>query len=182
MSRWTRALRWIGERFPQKTLHGRSGPYLTRYTLADLGAHGAVYLHQFHRGDEDEDLHSHPWWALGLRLAGRYSEERRHPIHTSFTARVMMRGPVDGWSFHRGWGVEDAALKTGYIVVNRVLGPGDVVRLEPDTFHRVDLLDEEAWSLLFVGARSADWGFWSRWTGAFTPWREFIARKFSDAS
>lgn len=37
-----------------------------------------VYLHKFHRGDDDEELHNHPWrWAVSLILSGGYVEERR---------------------------------------------------------------------------------------------------------
>lgn len=37
-----------------------------------------VYLHRFHRSDEDQALHNHPWrWALSFVLAGGYREERR---------------------------------------------------------------------------------------------------------
>lgn len=44
------------------------------YPRAGLG----VYLHHFHRGDKDRELHNHPWlWSLALILAGGYVEERR---------------------------------------------------------------------------------------------------------
>jgi hypothetical protein len=37
-----------------------------------------VYLHRFHRSDDDGALHNHPWsWALSLVLVGGYREERR---------------------------------------------------------------------------------------------------------
>jgi hypothetical protein len=38
----------------------------------------SIYLHRFHRGDIDRELHSHPWrWAVSLVLVGGYIEERR---------------------------------------------------------------------------------------------------------
>jgi hypothetical protein len=37
-----------------------------------------LYLHRFHRSDDDGALHSHPWsWAMSFILAHGYSEERR---------------------------------------------------------------------------------------------------------
>ncbi len=38
------------------------------------------WLHHFFRGDEDRELHSHPFqWASSLILTGGYTEERRMP-------------------------------------------------------------------------------------------------------
>lgn len=38
-----------------------------------------LYLHRFHRGDKDRELHNHPWlWSLAFVLSGGYREERRH--------------------------------------------------------------------------------------------------------
>ncbi len=54
--------------------------------------------------------------------------------------------------------------------------------IEPDTFHRVDLLSNDAWSLCITGPKvaradgEASWSFWDRDTGALTPWREFVTR------
>lgn len=177
MSLWTRALCWLAERFPRQTFHGRLGPYLTRYALYDFGKRGSVVLHRFHRGDEDEELHCHRWRARGVRLAGRQREERRFPCATAAERHALVALPR-GWWWHAPSGVEEAARATGFVVMHRTLGPGDHVSIEPDTYHRVDLLDDEAWTLLFIGPRVRDdWGFWDRWTGTFTPWREFLAQK-----
>jgi hypothetical protein len=38
----------------------------------------SVFLHHFHRGDDDGALHSHPWkWGVSWILTGGYVEERR---------------------------------------------------------------------------------------------------------
>lgn len=102
-----------------------------------------LYLHRFHRGDDDVELHNHPWrWALSLILAGGYVEERR----------------------------------VGDAVIVRKVCPGTLNRIDADDFHRVDLLEHDAWSLFLVGPKFQGWGFWNRSTGRFTPWREFIAQ------
>jgi hypothetical protein len=102
------------------------------------------YLHRFHRGDTDRELHNHPWrWAISLVLAGGYSEERL----------------------------------VGETVVTRVIRPGTLNFIGRDDFHRVDMLDGEAWTLFLVGQKTSSWGFWNRETGLVTPWREFINSK-----
>lgn len=103
-----------------------------------------LYLHRFHRGDDEQELHNHPWrWAVSLILAGGYVEERR----------------CDG-----------GEVKT------RIVRPGRLNVIRSDDFHRVELLDEDAWSLFLVGPKFQGWGFWNRTTGKFWPWREFITQ------
>lgn len=109
-----------------------------------------VYLHRFHRGDDDQELHNHPWkWAVSFILAGGYREERR---------------------------TKDDRVET------RVVLPGDVNVIRGDDFHRVDLLEEDAWSLFIAGPKASSWGFWDRFSKGFLPWREFIAWKRSGGS
>lgn len=117
-----------------------------------------LFLHYFHRGDDDKSLHNHPWrWACSFILAGGYSEERRgQPMPNS---------------------------KGRYYVENRVVPPLSFNFIKGTDFHRVDLIDEErgAWSLFLVGPKITTWGFWDRHTGEFVGWREFISRKRGDS-
>lgn len=146
-----RAVRAVCEfaatRLPRRTIIGAdNSPYLTRYLVIE-GENWRLYLHRFHRSDEDPELHNHPWLkSVSLILAGGYSEERRRGD------RMVWRQEFRPW------------------MVNV---------LQADTFHRVDLLDpkEGAWTLFWVGEKVQSWGFWSRETGEFTPWRQFIAKK-----
>jgi hypothetical protein len=74
-----------------------------------------LFLHRFHRSDDDGALHNHPWsWAVSLVLAGGYMEERRvgdkvarrivRPLSLNFIRgedyhRVDLIGPDrDAWS------------------------------------------------------------------------------------
>jgi len=130
-----------------RVIAGADGsPYLSRWTLIDLGpGWPRVHLHRFHRSDEDQELHNHPWrWAAGVILAGGYREERR---------------------------------VAGDVVAVRVVRPGSLNLIHGDTFHRVELLDGECWTLFLTGSRNQEWGFWDRASGAFTPWRDFIRSK-----
>lgn len=143
-------LEQLAAQLPCRVIHGEQGPYLSRYTLAALPSGGHVYLHHFHRSDADRDLHNHPWPGSSIILAGGYNEERR-----------------------------ETASDGSYFIEPRVRFPGDIVTLEPDTFHRVDLLDPVAgcWTLFTTGMRSQSWGFWNRDTGILTPWRDALASR-----
>lgn len=113
-----------------------------------------LYLHKFHRGDDDLALHNHPWkWAISFILAGGYKEERR------IEEKRML------YKVHR--------------VVYSFVEPLSFNFLRGNDFHRVELLEKDAWTLFLVGPRVQGWGFWDRHTGEFWPWREFIAKKRS---
>ncbi len=118
---------------------GVSGPYLTRYKVADLGPI-AVRVHQFHRGDEDPDPHNHPWkGALSLILVGGYRE------------------------FREGKAARD-------------LRPGSWNLITASTFHRVELLDGEAWTLLIHWKGEEPWFFRLPY-GELVFWEDYITRK-----
>src|SRR4029077_13909184 len=159
-----RALPWLAVRLPPpRIICDRAGksPYLSRYhllgapTMPDgsppFDARGVrkpgaqtrgfgVYLHRFHRGDDELELHNHPWvWALSLVLTGGYFEERR--------------------------------LDDDRVVVRHVRA-GHVNVIRATDFHRIELADEETWTLFVVGPKFQGWGFWNRSSGEFLPWRE----------
>jgi hypothetical protein len=123
------ALEWIARRLPPaRLIFDREGisPYLSRYYLLgrphmpdgsdpidEFGSpkKGAifpngihVYLHKFHRSDQDVALHNHPWhWARSLILAGGYSEERR-TADRQVTRTTKMPGSfvrIDADDYHR---------------------------------------------------------------------------------
>lgn len=106
-----------------------------------------LFLHRFHRSDDDGALHSHPWqWGLSLILAGGYLEERR----------------------------------VGDQVIQRRVMPGEFNWIGPDDFHRVDLLEADAWTLFVAGPRKSDpeeWHFWDRERLERVSWKLFIAEK-----
>jgi len=97
-----RALKWLASKLPTRVIYGGAGNdrYLSRSYLfgrpvmpdgsspfdhfgdtcpgAIWPAGVGLYLHCFHQGDEDRELHNHPWaWAVSLVLAGGYIEERK---------------------------------------------------------------------------------------------------------
>jgi len=175
----------IASRFERRIIYDRDGksPYLSRFYLLfrDRGGEATwqdgdrfplnIFLHHFHRGDDDEALHNHPWrWSVSIILAGGYVEERR----------------VRSWATNLSPQMSATiAMITGLLVpfdevVKRTFKPGSINVIRANDYHRVDLLDEKhgAWSLFIAGPRTGkSWGFWDRASGVFTPWREFIARK-----
>lgn len=80
---------WLVTRYPgrSKTVYRDGKPYLLRFYLTKPRVSGehideeptqfGIYLHHFYQGDQDPELHSHPWkWALSLILSGGYLEQR----------------------------------------------------------------------------------------------------------
>lgn len=108
-----------------------------------------LYLHKFHRGDDDTALHSHPWeWAVSLVLAGGYIEERRE--------RGKSR---DLWD-----------------VKKRLVLPLSLNFIDETDFHRVDLIgDAESWSLFLAGPKSDTWYFWDRDNYQTYRWYDYIS-------
>lgn len=139
----------VAARLPMRAITGIDGStFLERYVLLTRGPkRGNVYLHRFLRGDEDRELHNHPWYGLSLILVGGYREERRC------------------------WTPEGERVET------RDVRPGALNFISPHTFHRVELNQGPCWTLFITGPVVQSWGFWDRSTGEYTPWRRFIARK-----
>lgn len=109
----------------------------------------SVYLHYFHRGDEDASLHNHPWsTSYSLILTNGYMEERWDPKLQKIVQRTIRPGSI-----------------------NRILA-NDFHRVELLDPTR------GAWTLFFSGARlERPWGFW--WPGVhdFTPWFNFVRKR-----
>lgn len=70
-----RALR-IMERQPSFVIGGADAPYLLRWWVIPRNRLFNVYLHEFHRSDDDRALHDHPWWNVSVVLNGSYIEHR----------------------------------------------------------------------------------------------------------
>lgn len=103
--------RAVSAKVPSRVITGlENKPYLARYYLFRRNWMGnrfpwlpSVYLHFFYRGDEDEELHNHPWGtSLSLILTGGYEEERRDGEKTRFRViRPGMFNLIRKDDFHR---------------------------------------------------------------------------------
>lgn len=152
--------RQIATRVPTWTIRGNDGsPYLSRHSLVrrswlpkcwPFTSLPSVYLHYFHRGDEDPQLHNHPWpYSVSLILTGGYHEERRveGKIH-SFIYRPGNINIIRRDDYHR------------------------VELLDPAR-------GAWTLFLAGFGGRVPDdsWEFWDRQTGVYTPWQEFVKQR-----
>jgi len=151
------ALPRVARFLPERTIRGGDDtPYLTKYTLMNLGKKvGRVHLHLFHRGDEDRELHDHPFDGISLVLVGGYVEER--------LVGEPLPLPLHG------------ADREGRLVV-RKLSPGSVNVIRTSTFHRVEIPPGAVcWTLFVTGPIRRSWGFLGE--EGFVPHRIFSARK-----
>jgi hypothetical protein len=166
----------------QRAIGVKNGePYLRRYVLAEEGTGSAaehLYLHHFLRSDPDRELHSHPWHARSLILVGGYREERRFPWRTRPERWATCAARKLGWYWDdTAPAAEASARATGGIVFCRDYRPGSINLIAPTTFHRIDLVGEDCWTLCWTGPVEASWGFWDRHVGLFTPWRAFLDQR-----
>lgn len=103
-----RALKRVVTKLPFRTIETDGRPYLTRFYVwppkprrgeAEPDSKFAVFIHFFHRGDEDRDQHNHPWSkSVSLILTGGYMEERGDGVHV---LRPGMVNVINADDFHR---------------------------------------------------------------------------------
>ena len=117
--------------------------YLRRLRIVQTPWFG-VYLHEMHGPDADRDLHDHPWNFYTFILKGGYTEQWRKSGRDS---------PYENYSFY--W-----PRWSGH-VVNKL------------NAHRITgLLKVPTYTLVFVGRRTREWGFWTK--SIFGNEHEFI--------
>jgi hypothetical protein len=164
-----RLLQWITARIsPPRVIYDRLGvsPYLSRHYIVGRPKmpDGSAPF------DWDGAPRSGIVWpssSLGICL---------HHFHRSDEAGELHNHPWR-WaiSFILAGGYrEERRLRGTNRVIQRTVKPGSLNFIGAEDFHRIDLLQPDAWSLFIVGPRFSDWGFWNRETTRFTPWRQFI--------
>ncbi len=92
--------------------------------------------------------------------------------------------PWDALSLILSGGYREWRLKDDGDQVCRNVLPGELNRIHPKDFHRVELLDQNkgCWSLFFYGSRKQSWGFWDPVKAQVTHWRTHRARKEAEAN
>lgn len=159
-----KALWKITEKFPERTriIQVDGSDYLRRFYITPrrLDENGeetgknlgfGVYLHYFYRGDEDRELHNHPWEkSVSLILLGGYFEERRTKEDEVVLKNIK---PIWHWPF-----------RPNYITC--------------DDFHRVIKKQESphVWTLFITGNRAQGWGFWDRETKKYIDHEDFVEK------
>lgn len=147
----------------RRTFYTEGDPYLTRFYLtkrsvppvddgSDPDKRLGVYLHYFHRGDEDAALHNHPWgWSFSVILTNGYVEERWDPKARRIRKRRVCPGSIN------------------------VIRANDFHRVDLIDQSR------GAWTLFFSGKRvREDWGFWLPGVHKFVPHHNFSRSRFTD--
>jgi hypothetical protein len=106
-----------------------------------------IYLHYFYRGDNDRELHNHPWEkSLSFILCGGYNEERKDNVANKIITRKIKPFTfnfIKNTDFHR-------------------------VTLMPNTKH--------VWTLFFSGKRVQDWGFLDPETNQYIKHEDFVGK------
>lgn len=89
--------------YRHKLVYTDGEKYLLRFYLKRNGILPGLYLHKFFQGDQDRELHDHPWSrSLSFILTGGYDEERliEGQVETR-RVRPGMFNFIKGTSFHR---------------------------------------------------------------------------------
>lgn len=153
-----RALKAITPRLDApRVIYGRDGhePYLSRYDLAE---------------PREGELEQRPWHCV------------LHYFHRSDDAGELHSHP---WE----WAVS-LVLSGGYLeerrigdrVIRRRVLPGSINLLSSSTYHRVDLLEQGAWTLFVMGPKLPTWWFWNRDTLSRCRWELYCAARVGRGS
>ena len=121
------------------------------------------------------------WYPLGRRNDDEASGEREssvnvflHCLHRSDSDNALHSHPwkwflsiilVAGYSEER---------RVGDGVVRRLLLPLSINFIRQSDYHRLDLIDGEAWTLCIAGPKVDTWYFWDRDTKLRAKWDDYI--------
>lgn len=106
--------------------------YLTRWRIVETPLF-AIYLHAIRLPDADRHLHDHPWAFWSFILKGGYTEDRPSDL-MDFSKECRRKVSWRRFSLHR---------------------------MGAEGFHAItSLFASPTWSLLLVGRRKRNWGYW----------------------
>lgn len=107
----------------------------------------AFLLHFIFVPDLDQDPHDHPWNFWSFVVRGGYTERFFEFVHDRNFSHFRKRHLR--WSLHR---------------------------MRVEHAHQIDGISPRTCTLLFVGRRQRDWGFWM--SEGFIPWKTYNQRKY----
>lgn len=154
--------RWVKHELIEDCNHD---PYLSRWFLLRT-KWLYVFIHKFHRSDEDRALHDHPWNYISIILKHGYWE------HSEDICPDCL-GHSPNWCplVVHCW----RCLSTGLIKQTRFIKPGSIIWRPATWRHRIELINlgepKQAWTIIFRFRRIRDWGFWT--ADGFVPWRQW---------
>lgn len=163
--------------FKFETVYGLEGPYLTRLVF------GRLRFHCFHRGDEDEETHSHPWDFWTFPLVGYYEEV----VTCNESDRIIYYGreKVLPWCFYLRtefvqpfrWHKRRADHSHRILYSARDICGMDIKVYKPGFRHA---RSKNIYTIVWTGKKVQGWGFTKLLRGGmvlFTDWRLFIKEK-----
>jgi hypothetical protein len=118
--------------------------YLARLRVLQTPWFG-VYVHDIYEPDGDRHPHNHPWSFISIVLRGSYTE-RLHPLPTNDLERSLLRS-YGRWSAHR---------------------------MGRTSAHRIVRCSPGLKTLILVGPRKANWGFFTE--NGYVPWQTYEKR------
>jgi hypothetical protein len=154
---------------PRTIRNGKHDVYLERYYLLGAPRHPD--------GEDAFDAQGNPrpgtvsgHWQLVLhRFAASDDNEALHNHPWEWAKSLILAG---------GYLESRRFQDSSYVYRQRCL-PGHIVSLTHDTFHAVELLETDCWTLFLMGPRVASWLFWLPRNGQYVPWREYLAQKMA---
>lgn len=156
-------IQFLLSKIPHKTIvNCAREPYLTRWYLLRKKAIG-IFLHRFHRGDEDRALHDHPWSFITIILWRGYIEhaEGLCPLcvgGVGYNVLAPVKCPCCG-------GAEKVATA-------KRKWPGMICFRPAEWRHRVELVEgKAAFTLVIRFKERRMWGFWE--TTGFIAWNKW---------
>lgn len=97
-----------------------------------------------------------------------------HHFHKSDSAEELHdHGWTWGLSFVLAGGYMEEKLVNGEVQVKHIKA-FTFNRIRPDEFHRVELIEKDAWTLFFCGPRTKEWGYKDRKTLETIPWKSHL--------
>ena len=147
----------IFNRKPDVVIGGKESPYLLRWFVIPRNPFLNIYLHEFHRPDDDRALHDHPWMWASYVIDGQYVE---HTIKSGLPVQ-RLRKP-GSWAFRLPKTAHRIELEKGLV--------SDDGRQ----------LYFRCWTLFITGPRIRNWGF--NCPQGWVPWQLFTDPKDSGAT
>lgn len=124
--------------------------YLQRWHLVPRNRRANLYLHAFHRSDDDRALHDHPWPSVSLLLSSHYWECVPARSHEPDGDTAALLRPL-----------------------------GALHRRPAHAAHRIELPveypDEPVITLFATGPKVREWGFWC--PQGWRHWQDFTTMK-----
>ena len=150
---------------PPNVIYDHEGisPYLSRYYLlrGPQSSDGSRPFDEF--GRPKKNIIRTNGWSLVL-----------HNFHQSdSTTKLHNHGWSWGLSFVLSGGYSEEKL-VGSKVIRRTIKPFSINFIRPNEFHRVDLLEKDAWTIFLRGPRLNEWFYKDRETHQKINWDKHV--------